>query len=74
MLSINQHFSKHCSCHLQGQGVLERVLEASYRAGSKWRVRFEGADWLSSGTGCYPMGEGHAVEEKKLRKNFIINT
>jgi hypothetical protein len=33
MSSINQCFGKHCSCHLQGECVVRRVLEALYRAG-----------------------------------------
>jgi hypothetical protein len=27
MLSIDQYFGKHCSCHLQGECVVGRVLE-----------------------------------------------
>jgi hypothetical protein len=28
MLSINQHFGKHCICHLQGKCVVGQVLES----------------------------------------------
>jgi hypothetical protein len=28
MLSINHRFSKHCRCHLQGEYVVGRILEA----------------------------------------------
>jgi hypothetical protein len=36
-------------------------LEALYRAGSRWQVGFDGSDWWSERTGCYPMGEEHAT-------------
>jgi hypothetical protein len=32
MFSINQSFGKHCSCHLQVECVVGRVLETLYRA------------------------------------------
>jgi hypothetical protein len=38
MLSINQRFGKHCSCHLQGECVVGRVLEALYKANIKMTV------------------------------------
>jgi hypothetical protein len=52
MLSINQRFGNHCSCHLRGEYVVGRVLEALYRAGSRRRVTFDGADWWS----CWQAG------------------
>jgi hypothetical protein len=60
MLSINQRFSKHCSYHLQDEYVVERVLEALYRAGCMWRVSFDGADYWSKGAGMniIPPGRG----------------
>jgi hypothetical protein len=33
------------------------VLAALYRAGSRWRVGFDGADWWSRRMGCYPIGD-----------------
>jgi hypothetical protein len=39
------------------------ILEALYRAGSRWEVGFDDADWWSRRVGCYPMGEEHGVEE-----------
>jgi hypothetical protein len=59
MLRINQRFGRHRSCHLQGECVVGRVLEALYRASRRWRVRFDGADWWRGGVGRYPMGEEH---------------
>jgi hypothetical protein len=47
MLSINQHFGKHYSCHFQGECVVGQVLEALYGAGSRWRGGFDGAGWWS---------------------------
>jgi hypothetical protein len=39
MLKVVQHFSKHCSFHLQCECVLVRCfLEALYTAGSRRRV------------------------------------
>jgi hypothetical protein len=34
MLSINQRFGKHISCHFQGEYAMGRVLEALYITGS----------------------------------------
>jgi hypothetical protein len=39
-------------------------------AGSRWRVGLDGADWWSGRAGCYPMGEEHAVKEKRLVKDL----
>jgi hypothetical protein len=38
-----------------GKVLTGRVLEAFYRAGSRWRVTLDGADWWSRGVGCYPI-------------------
>jgi hypothetical protein len=38
MMSINQRFGKHCSCHFQVECIMGRVLEAFCRACSRWRV------------------------------------
>jgi hypothetical protein len=40
-------------------------LEISCRAGSRWRVGSDGADWWSGRAGCYPMGEEYVVEVMK---------
>jgi hypothetical protein len=46
ILIIIQRFFKHCCFHLQGECVVVRLfLEALYRAGIRWRVGFDGADW-----------------------------
>jgi hypothetical protein len=46
MLSIIQRFGKHCNCRLQGECVVVgRILEDLHRAGSRWRVGFDGTDW-----------------------------
>jgi hypothetical protein len=44
MLSITQRFGKHCSCCLQGECVVGRILESLYRAGSRWQVRLDSVD------------------------------
>jgi hypothetical protein len=36
MFGVNQCFGKHCICSVQGEYEVGRVLEALYRAGSKW--------------------------------------
>jgi hypothetical protein len=59
MLSIDQHFGKHCIFHLHGECVVGRVVEALYRAGRRWRVRFNGADWWSRGVGRCRVGLEH---------------
>jgi hypothetical protein len=45
-------------------------LEALYRAGNTWKVRFDGADWSSKRAGWYQMGDVH-VTEKKDEKKFL---
>jgi hypothetical protein len=54
MFIINQRFGKHFNCHLQGECVVKRVLEALHRADSGWWVRFDGDDWWNGEAGCYP--------------------
>jgi hypothetical protein len=43
ILTINQRFDKHYSCHLQGEYVMERVLNAFYNAGSRLRASSVGS-------------------------------
>jgi hypothetical protein len=43
----------------------DATLKPLYRAGSRWQVGFDGADWWSGRVGCYPIGEEHVVEKKR---------
>jgi hypothetical protein len=44
-------FSKHCSCHFQGEYVGWAFLEALYSAGCRWLVEYDGCDWQSGRVG-----------------------
>lgn len=70
MLGIVQRFGIHCICHLKGEFLMVGRFRKPYMAGSRWRVGLDGADWWSGRAGCYPMGEEHAVKEKRLVKDL----
>jgi hypothetical protein len=41
------------------------VVEPLCRAGSKWQVGCDGADWWSREMGCYLVGDEHVVEKRR---------
>jgi hypothetical protein len=45
MLKVIQRFDKYCRCHLQVKCVMDGSFFGAYRAGSRWSVGFDGADW-----------------------------
>jgi hypothetical protein len=46
-------------------GNLLGIFGILYRAGSRRRVGFDGADWWSRRVGCYLVRDGHMAEEKR---------
>lgn len=44
MLTVIHRSGNHCNCHLQGKFIVVGIIsDPVYRAGSRWRVGFDGA-------------------------------
>jgi hypothetical protein len=48
-------------------------LEALYRAGSRWRVEFDGADWWSERVDCYPVGSLRVIKAFKNAQPLLTH-
>jgi hypothetical protein len=70
MLKVIQRFSKHCSCHFQGEYVGKFWKPYIGQAvDGKWDMT-----GLTRRAGCYLIGHEHMVEEKRGNEKFLKGT